>query len=167
MSNSQPAGFHRRGLMGAAGAVALTGFPNIGFTQPRQPIKIGVPTILSGRVAQLGISSRNAMQIEVDAFNAAGGLDGRMIELIVRDSRGVPAEAARIAREMITSDAVDFLFDAEPSSGGFAIHEVVRETGTASASGTPSAWRGRAFMTASRAATTPPMWPANATCAAG
>lgn len=130
MSSSKPTEFQRRGLMGAAGAVAITGFPNIGFAQPRQPIKIGVPTILSGRVAQLGISSRNAMQIEVDAFNAAGGLDGRPIELIVRDSRGVPAEAARIAREMISSDAVDFLFDAEPSSGGFAIHEVVRETGT-------------------------------------
>jgi len=130
MSTSKPKGFPRRGLMGAAGAVAITGFPNIGFTQPRQPIKVGVPTILSGRVAQLGISSRNAMQMEVEAFNAAGGLDGRPIELIVRDSRGVPAEAARIAREMISSDAVDFLFDAEPSSGGFAIHEVVRETGT-------------------------------------
>jgi len=89
-----------------------------------------VPTILSGRVAQLGISSRNAMQIEVDAFNAAGSLDGRPIELIVRDSRGTPAEAARLAREMISSDACDSLFDAEPSSGGFAIHEMVHETGT-------------------------------------
>ena len=77
-----------------AGAAALTGFPRLGFTQPRQPIKVGVPTILSGRVAQLGISSRNAMQIEVDRFNAEGGLDGRPIELVVRDSRGTPAEAA-------------------------------------------------------------------------
>lgn len=130
MTDSSKAGFRRRGVLGAAGAAAITGFPRLGFSQQRQPIKVGVPTILSGRVAQLGISSRNAMQMEVDAFNAAGGLDGRPIELIVRDSRGVPAEAARIAREMISSDQVDVLFDAEPSSGGFAIHEVVRETGT-------------------------------------
>ncbi len=130
MTDSSKPGFRRRGVLGAAGAAAITGFPRLGFTQSRQPIKVGVPTILSGRVAQLGISSRNAMQLEVDAFNAAGGLDGRPIELIVRDSRGVPAEAARIAREMISSDQVDVLFDAEPSSGGFAIHEVVRETGT-------------------------------------
>jgi branched-chain amino acid transport system substrate-binding protein len=118
----------RRTLLG--GTAALAGFPNIGFTQPRQPIKVGVPTILSGRVAQLGLSSRNAMQIEVDRFNAAGGLDGRPIELVVRDSRGVPAEAARLAREMISGEGCEFLLDAEPSSGGFAIHEVVRETGT-------------------------------------
>jgi branched-chain amino acid transport system substrate-binding protein len=97
--------------------------------QGRRPIRIGMPTILSGRVAQLGISSRDAVLMEVDKFNAEGGLDGRPIEVIVRDSRGVPAEAARLAREMI-SEGVDILFDGEPSSGGFAVHEVVRETGT-------------------------------------
>ena len=75
-------------------------------------------------MAQLGVSSRNAVMMEVEKFNAAGGLDGRPIEVIVRDSRGVPAEAARIAREMITSDRVDLLLDGEPSSGGFAVHEV-------------------------------------------
>ena len=112
------------------GAAAIAGFPMIARGQGRQPIKIGMPTILSGRVAQLGVSSRNAVMMEVEKFNAAGGLDGRPIEVIVRDSRGVPAEAARIAREMITSDRVDLLFDGEPSSGGFAVHEVVRETGT-------------------------------------
>ena len=121
-------GTSRRTIL--AGGAALTGFPNLGFTQPRQPIKVGVPTILSGRVAQLGISSRNAMQIEVDRFNAEGGLDGRPLELVVRDSRGVPAESSRIAREMITSEGCEFLLEAEASSGGFAIHEVVRETGT-------------------------------------
>lgn len=130
MTESTKAGFRRRGVLGAAGAAAITGFPRLGFTQPRQPIKVGVPTILSGRVAQLGISSRNAMQIEVDAFNAAGGLDGRPIELVVRDSRGTPAEAARLAREMITSEGCEFLLDGEASGGGFAVHEVVRETGT-------------------------------------
>ena len=112
-----------------AGSTVLAA-PRLGFTQPRQPIKIGVPTVLSGRVAQLGLSSRNAMQIEVDRFNAAGGLDGRPIELVVRDSRGVPAESARLAREMISSEGCEFLLDAEPSGGGFAVHEVVRETGT-------------------------------------
>lgn len=129
MSVRKTAAFRRRGVL-AASAAAITGFPNLGFTQPRQPIKVGVPTILSGRVAQLGISSRNAMQMEVEAFNAAGGLDGRPIELVVRDSRGVPAEASRLAREMISSDGCEFLLDAEASGGGFAIHEVVRETGT-------------------------------------
>lgn len=120
----------RRSLLGASSAAAITGFPYLGFTQPRQPIKVGMPTILSGRVAQLGISSRNAIQMEVDRFNSEGGLDGRPIEMVIRDSRGTPAEAARLAREMISSDGCEFLLDGEASSGGFAVHEVVRETGT-------------------------------------
>jgi branched-chain amino acid transport system substrate-binding protein len=98
--------------------------------QANRPIKVGMPTILSGRVAQLGISSRDAATMEIEKFNAAGGLDGRPIELIVRDSRGAPAEAARIAREMISGDRVDLILDAEPSTGAFAVHEVVRGTGT-------------------------------------
>lgn len=132
MSKTERGGPGRRGLLAlpvGLGAAAITGFPMIARGQGRRPIRIGMPTILSGRVAQLGISSRDAVMMEVDKFNAEGGLDGRPIEVIVRDSRGVPAEAARLAREMI-SEGVDILFDGEPSSGGFAVHEVVRETGT-------------------------------------
>jgi branched-chain amino acid transport system substrate-binding protein len=133
MLKTHPGGPSRRGILTASaglGAVAaVTGFPMIASGQGRRPIRIGMPTIVSGRVAQLGISSRDAVLMEVDKFNAEGGLDGRPIEMIIRDSRGVPAEAARLAREMI-SDGVDILFDGEPSSGGFAVHEVVRETGT-------------------------------------
>lgn len=113
----------------AAGVPGALGFPAIVRAQA-QPIKIGVPTILSGRVAQLGISSRNAAQMEADAFNAAGGLNGRKIELIVRDSQGKPELAAKVTRDMINGDKVDFILDCEASSGAFAIHEVARELGT-------------------------------------
>lgn len=130
MAQKQVNGLGRRGLIGAIGATGVLANPRFAISQARQPIKVGVPTILSGRVAQLGISSRNAMQIEVERFNAAGGLDGRQIELVVRDSRGTPAESSRLVREMISSEGCEFILDAEASSGGFAVHEVVRETGT-------------------------------------
>jgi branched-chain amino acid transport system substrate-binding protein len=61
-----------------------------------ETIKIGMPTILSGRVAQLGTSPRNAVTLEVEKVNAAGGLAGRQIEMVIRDSKGQPQEAARI-----------------------------------------------------------------------
>jgi len=115
--------------VGAAGALAVAGFPAIARGQSSGPIRIGMPTILSGRVAQLGISSRNAVLMEVDAFNAAGGLDGRKIEMVIRDSKGQPAEAARVTRELINTDQCEIILDAEASSGGFAVHEVIRESG--------------------------------------
>jgi branched-chain amino acid transport system substrate-binding protein len=88
-----------------------------------------MPTILSGRVAQLGNSSRNAVMLEVEKVNAAGGIAGRQIEMVIRDSKGQPQEAARLAREFVNSDGCEILIDAEASSGGFAVHEVARDLG--------------------------------------
>lgn len=115
------------------GAAALAGmsamsFPGISLAQ-NKPIRVGMPTILSGRVAQLGVTSRDAAIMEVDRFNAAGGLNGRKIEMVVRDSKGQPQEAARVARELINTDGCEILIDAEASSGAFAVHEVARDLG--------------------------------------
>jgi branched-chain amino acid transport system substrate-binding protein len=109
----------------AAGALAA---PMIGRTEANT-IKIGMQTILSGRFAQLGTSSRNAVMLEVERINASGGLAGRMIEIVIRDSKGQPQEAARVARELVNADGCDILIDAEASSGAFAVHEVARDLG--------------------------------------
>ena len=121
----------RRQIIGGAGAMAglaTLGMPAISLAQ-NKPIKIGMPTILSGRVAMLGIAASNAAKMEVEKFNAAGGLNGRKIELIVRDSKGQPQEASRVARELVTADGCEMIFDGEASSGGFAVHEVARDLG--------------------------------------
>jgi branched-chain amino acid transport system substrate-binding protein len=120
----------RRFLQNATtlGGAAALGFPMISRAQAKT-IRVGMPTILSGRVAQLGTSSRNAVMFEVDKFNAAGGLGGRKIEMVVRDSKGQPQEAARVSRELVNSDGCEILFDAEASSGAFAVHEVARDLG--------------------------------------
>lgn len=128
-NTSCSADIERRQLL-KVGAVSVLGFPAILRAQTKQTIKIGVPTILSGRVAQLGISSSNAIKLEVDAFNARGGFNGRIIELVVRDSKGKPEESARLTRDMISSDKCDFILDCEASNGAFAVHEVVRDAGT-------------------------------------
>ncbi|TAN53432.1 MAG: twin-arginine translocation signal domain-containing protein [Betaproteobacteria bacterium] len=115
-------------LSAALSGAAAIGFPMISRAQAK-PIRIGMPTILSGRVAQLGTSSRNAVTVEVEKFNAAGGLGGRKIEMVIRDSKGQPQEAARVARELVNSDGCEILFDCEASSGAFAVHEVARDLG--------------------------------------
>ncbi|HLR12694.1 MAG TPA: ABC transporter substrate-binding protein [Burkholderiaceae bacterium] len=108
--------------------LASIGWPALSFAQ-NNPIRVAMPTILSGRVAQLGTSSRNAVMLEVDKFNEAGGLNGRPIEMVIRDSRGQPQEAARVTRELINSDDCELLLDCEASSGAFAVHEVARDLG--------------------------------------
>jgi branched-chain amino acid transport system substrate-binding protein len=128
-SNTEPRLRSRRSFIKAAGALTAAstlGFPFISRAQ-NKTIRIGVPTILSGRVAQLGISSQNAIEMAVEKFNAAGGLDGRMLEIITRDSKGKPDEAANNTRQLINSEGCEIIIDAEASSGAFAVQEVIRE----------------------------------------
>ena len=112
----------------AASTVGLLAAPMVARAENKS-IKIGMSTILSGRVAQLGTSSRNAVMMEVEKVNAAGGLAGRQIEMVIRDSKGQPQEAARLSRELVNSDGCEILIDAEASSGAFAVHEVARDLG--------------------------------------
>jgi len=124
--------FSRRRLIKAAGATAAAataGFPAILKAQGGGTIKIGVPTILSGRVALLGTSSVGGLKTVFDKVNASGGINGKKIELVVRDSKGQPQEAAKVTRDLINNDGCQIIVDAEASSGAFAVHEVIREVG--------------------------------------
>ena len=129
MTRTRKPGISRRSTLGLMGAGAVTfATPWVARAQAKT-IKVGMPTILSGRVAQLGTSSRNAVMLEIEKVNAAGGLAGRQIEMVIRDSKGQPQEAARVARELVNTDGCEILIDAEASSGAFAVHEVARDLG--------------------------------------
>src|SRR5438874_4284593 len=129
MTKANKPGVSRRSTLALMGAGVATFAAAWVARAQAKTIKVGMPTILSGRVAQLGTSSRNGVMIEVEKVNAAGGLAGHQIELVVRDSKGQPQEAARVARELVNSDGCEILLDAEASSGAFAVHEVARDLG--------------------------------------
>lgn len=115
-----------KGAGGLAAATAISGFPYIATAQSKV-IRIGMPTILSGRVAILGETSRTAAEMAAAQFNEAGGINGRTVELIIRDSKGQPDEAARITRDLINTEGAEIILDGEASSGAFAVHEVIRD----------------------------------------
>ncbi len=122
-------GLHRRRVLKTAAlgaATAVTGFPHIAGAQAKV-IRVGMPTILSGRVAILGTSSRAAVQLAIKQFNDAGGVNGRTLELVDRDSKGRPDEAAKVTRDLINNDGCEIIIDAEASSGAFAVQEVIRD----------------------------------------
>lgn len=125
MRSGGPALRRRTVLGGAAGALFA---PHIASAQAKT-IRIGVPTILSGRVAQLGNSSRNAMTMEIERINAQGGLAGRPIEIVLRDSKGQAQESARNTRELVNTEGCEIIIDAESSAGAFAVNEVARDLG--------------------------------------
>lgn len=122
-------GIGRRSFIGGALAgVAVTGLPHIAKANAKT-IRIGFPTILSGRVAILGTSSRSAIQLAFNQINEAGGINGRKFEVIDRDSKGRPDEAAKVTRDLVNNEGCEIIIDGEASSGAFAVHEVVRDLG--------------------------------------
>jgi branched-chain amino acid transport system substrate-binding protein len=69
-------------------------------------IVLGVITDLSGPVAQYGKEGRNGMQMKVDEINAAGGVNGRKIRLVVEDNGYDPKKAVLAAQKLVTSQNV-------------------------------------------------------------
>lgn len=71
-----------------------------------EPIKIGALTSLTGNFTPWGIQARDGMQLATDEINAAGGVGGRMIELIVIDDQSNAEEAVSGLERMIEDGVV-------------------------------------------------------------
>lgn len=93
----------------------------------QKPIKVGYPMIMSGPGALFGEPAAKGAQMFVDETNAAGGVLGRKFELIVRDTKGSPDEAVRVARELVLKENVDFLVGTLTSAEGPAVSVVAKE----------------------------------------
>lgn len=92
-----------------------------------QTIKIGLPVPLSGPYgAEAQDQVRNA-ELAVKQFNDAGGLDGQKAELLVRDDRLNPAEAATRALELIEKDGVNFIVGGLSAATQLSINNVTRQ----------------------------------------
>jgi branched-chain amino acid transport system substrate-binding protein len=93
----------------------------------QKPIRIGYPVILSGPGALIGEPSLKGAQMFVEEQNAKGGVLGRKLELVVRDTKGNADEAVRVARDLILRENVDFLVGTLTSAEGPAVSPVAKE----------------------------------------
>ncbi len=89
--------------------------------------KVGVPMILSGPGALFGEPTVQGMQMLVDEVNAKGGVAGRKLQLVVRDTKGNADEAVRVTRELILKENVDFLVGTLTSAEGPAVSPIAKE----------------------------------------
>jgi branched-chain amino acid transport system substrate-binding protein len=87
----------------------------------QNPIKIGIPTVLSGGNAQYGIQAKRAAELFARDIRAQGGVLGRPIEFIYEDTAADPATAVRRAQKLVEKDGVKFLTGVVLSSEALAI----------------------------------------------
>jgi branched-chain amino acid transport system substrate-binding protein len=73
------------------------------------PILIGLATPLTGSNPSEGLSEKTIANDAVAAINAKGGIDGRKVELVIRDTGGVSPTGAVSAFESLVSDGVSIV----------------------------------------------------------
>lgn len=117
----------RRSLIvgGAAAAVAPSLF-NLAQAQGAN-IKIGFPVPLTGAFSAEAQDQVRAAEIAVKEFNESGGFNGRKAELLVRDDKLNPGEAATRTLELIEKDKVDFVVGSLSAATQLSINAVCRD----------------------------------------
>lgn len=70
------------------------------------PIRIGTLTSLTETFTPWGVQVADGMQLAVDEINAAGGVDGRMLELVVADDQSNPEAGVEGLERLIEQDGV-------------------------------------------------------------
>ena len=64
---------------------------------------------------------KKGMELAIEQINAAGGLNGKKVELITRDDNASPGDAVRVAEELVSRDKVDVLTGSFLSHIGLAL----------------------------------------------
>ena len=107
-------------LLGSAGAVgaAAFSFPMPAIAQS-EPIKIGWLAAMTGPSSAPTIGFNRGVIFAADAINAAGGVKGRKIEIITRDTQGDPTKAVNATQELISQAKVHAIWG--PVNSGEAL----------------------------------------------
>ncbi len=111
-----------------ASTVVLGGVQLGGFSQA-VPIKVGVLAPLSGFAAADGKSVLTGIQIAAEELNAAGGILGRRVELVVYDDQADPRQAVTFTRRLLELDRVEVIVGGSYSGASLAAAPVANEAG--------------------------------------
>jgi branched-chain amino acid transport system substrate-binding protein len=91
-----------------------------------QPIRIGELNSYKQFPAFLE-PYRKGMELARDEINAAGGVLGRPLEIVVRDDNGTPGDGVRVAEELLAREQVVMLMGTFASNVGLAVADLARQ----------------------------------------
>jgi branched-chain amino acid transport system substrate-binding protein len=107
-------------LLGSAGALGTSAFsfPKPAIAQA-EPIKIGCLAAITGPSSAPTVGFNRGVAFAVDAINGAGGVKGRKIEIVMRDTQGDPTKAVNATQELISQAKVHAIWG--PVNSGEAL----------------------------------------------
>ena len=117
----------RRSLLVGGAAIAVApALLNMARAQGTA-IKIGFPVPLTGAYSAEAQDQVRCAEIAIKEFNDSGGLNGRKAELLVRDDKLNPGEAATRTLELIEKDKIDFVVGSLSAATQLSINAVCRD----------------------------------------
>lgn len=110
-------------------AVAALGLSLLAGNVFAETVKIGINAPLTGFAAADGKSALTGAQLAVEQANAAGGINGKQIELVVYDDQASPKESIPIAQKLIEKDGVPIGISGSYSGATRAAAGIYQEAG--------------------------------------
>ena len=111
----------RRQALASAGAAAIATSIARPAIAANEPIRIGYLPALTGPSSSTGVGINRGVQLAVQEINAAGGVNGRQLELITRDTQSEPTKAVNAAAELTHGEKVSVVFGPVNSGESLAV----------------------------------------------
>ena len=97
-------------------------------TQPAgAPVKVGAILAVTGPASFLGAPEAKTLEMLVEQTNAAGGIDGRPVQLIIKDSQGSSEKAISFAKQLIEEEQVLAIIGPSTSGESMSIKSICEE----------------------------------------
>ncbi len=109
-----------------------------GEDEDESPYRIGVMESLTGPGETYGTVANQAKQMAADEINAAGGIDGRMLELVVEDSKCGAADAISAYRKLTDADGIKIILGTSCSGAMLGVAPLAEADGVILFSGLAS-----------------------------
>jgi len=119
----------RQALLSTGAAVAVAGIAKPAIAA-KDPIQVGYLPALTGPSSSTGIGINRGIQLAVKEINDAGGIDGRQVELITRDTQSDPTKAVNGAAELTRGQKVSVVFGPVNSGESLAVVPLLARTNT-------------------------------------
>jgi len=120
----------RRKMLATTGAaVAAAGIAKPAIAQ-KDPILVGYLPAITGPSSSTGIGITRGTVLAVEEINKAGGIGGRMIEIIQRDTQSDPTKAVNATAELTRSAKVAVMFGPLNSGESLAVVPILARQNT-------------------------------------
>jgi branched-chain amino acid transport system substrate-binding protein len=120
----------RRQALASAGAAAIASILAKPAIAVNEPIRLGYLPALTGPSSSTGIGINRGTLLAVQEINAAGGINGRQIEPITRDTQSDPTKAVNGAAELTRGEKVSVVFGPVNSGESLAVVPLLARTKT-------------------------------------